>query len=136
LDAKRDWGHARDYVEGMWRILQHPEPDDYVLATGEMHSVREFVEKTFAQIGIDIIWKGAGVDEKGVDAASGRVLVRVDPRYFRPTEVDLLIGDPSKARSKLGWRHKVSFEELVAEMVDADLKNVASERSRVLIASD
>jgi GDPmannose 4,6-dehydratase len=117
LDAKRDWGHARDYVEGMWRILQHPEPDDYVLATGEMHSVREFVEKTFAQI-------------------SGRVLVRVDPRYFRPTEVDLLIGDPSKARSKLGWRHKVSFEELVAEMVDADLKNVASERSRVLIASD
>jgi GDPmannose 4,6-dehydratase len=136
LDAKRDWGHARDYVEGMWRFLQHPEPDDYVLATGEMHSVREFVEKTFAQIGIDIIWKGAGVDEKGVDAASGRVLVRVDPRYFRPTEVDLLIGDPSKARSKLGWRHKVSFEELVAEMVDADLKNVASERSRVLIASD
>jgi GDPmannose 4,6-dehydratase len=136
LDAKRDWGHARDYVEGMWRILQHPEPDDYVLATGEMHSVREFVEKTFAQIGIDIIWKGAGVDEKGVDTASGRVLVRVDPRYFRPTEVDLLIGDPSKARSKLGWRHKVSFEELVAEMVDADLKNVASERSRVLIASD
>jgi GDPmannose 4,6-dehydratase len=136
LDAKRDWGHARDYVEGMWRILQHPEPDDYVLATGEMHSVREFVEKTFAQIGINIMWKGVGVDETGVDAASGRVLVRVDARYFRPTEVDLLIGDPSKARSKLGWQHKVSFEELVAEMVEADLKNVAGERSRVLAASD
>jgi len=136
LDAKRDWGHARDYVEGMWRILQHPEPDDYVLATGEMHSVREFVEKTFARIGIRMMWKGTGVDETGVDAASGRVLVRVDPRYFRPTEVDLLIGDPSKARSKLGWQHKVSFEELVAEMVDADLKSVAGETSRVLAASD
>src|SRR5262249_12072604 len=127
LDAKRDWGHARDFVEGMWRILQHPKPDDYVLATGESHSVREFVEKAFAQIGICIMWEGTGVDEKGVDAGSRRVFVRVDPRYFRPTEVDLLIGDASKARSILGWRHRVSFEELVAEMVANDLKSVAAE---------
>ena len=136
LDAKRDWGHARDYVEGMWRILQCSEPDDYVLATGETHSVREFVEKAFAQIGVKIVWQGAGVDEKGIDAESGRVLVEIDPRYFRPTEVDLLIGDPSKARSRLGWQHKVSFDELVGEMVAADLKTVAGERSRVFTAAD
>jgi len=136
LDAKRDWGHARDYVEGMWRILQQPEPDDYVLATGDTHSVREFVESAFSQIGIRIAWKGKGVDEEGFDGASGRVLVKVDPRYFRPTEVDFLVGDPSKARSKLGWHHKVSFEELVAEMVAADLEAVARERSRVLTAPD
>jgi GDPmannose 4,6-dehydratase len=136
LDAKRDWGHARDYVEGMWRILQQPEPDDYVLATGEAHSVREFVEQAFAQIGIRVVWKGKGVNEKGVDAGSGRVLIQVDPRYFRPTEVDFLIGDPSKARAKLGWHHKVSFEQLVAEMVAADLKELTNERSRVLNAAD
>jgi GDPmannose 4,6-dehydratase len=136
LDAQRDWGHARDYVEGMWQILQCPDPDDYVLATGETHSVREFAEKAFGQIGVEIIWKGTGVDEKGVDARSGRVLVQIDPRYFRPTEVDLLIGDPSKARSKLGWHHKVSFDQLVAEMVAADLKIVAGERSRVLTAAE
>ncbi|HEY7297668.1 MAG TPA: GDP-mannose 4,6-dehydratase [Xanthobacteraceae bacterium] len=136
LDARRDWGHARDYVEGMWRILQQPEPDDYVLATGDTHSVREFVEVAFAQIGIRIAWKGKGIEEEGVDAASGRVLVKVDARYFRPTEVDLLLGDPSKAREKLGWQHKVSFEELVAEMVAADLAAVARERSRVLSAAD
>jgi GDPmannose 4,6-dehydratase len=136
LDARRDWGHARDYVEGMWRILQHPEPDDYVLATGEAHSVRGFVEKAFTQIGIRINWEGVGVDEKGVDAGSGRILVRVDPRYFRPTEVDLLIGDASKARSKLGWQHKVSFEQLVAEMVASDLKSLAEERSGALAAAD
>jgi GDPmannose 4,6-dehydratase len=130
LDARRDWGHARDYVEGMWRILQHPVPDDYVLATGEAHSVREFVEKAFAQIEIRIRWEGVGVDEKGIDGGSSRVLVRVDPRYFRPTEVDLLIGDASKARSKLGWKHRVSFEQLVAEMVASDLKSLAEERSR------
>jgi GDPmannose 4,6-dehydratase len=130
LDAKRDWGHARDYVEGMWRILQHPEPDDYVLSTGEAHSVREFVEMAFAQIGIRIRWEGVGVDEKGVDDGSSRVLVRVDPRYFRPTEVDFLIGDASKARSKLGWKHRVSFEQLVAEMVASDFKSLAEERSR------
>jgi GDPmannose 4,6-dehydratase len=136
LDAKRDWGHARDYVEGMWRILQHPEPDDYVLATGEAHSVREFVEKAFAQTGIRIGWTGSGVDEAGIDARSGRILVKVDPRYFRPTEVDLLVGDASKARAKLGWQHRVSFDELVAEMVAADLKSVADERSRVLTPAD
>jgi len=134
LNAKRDWGHARDYVEGMWRILQQPEPDDYVLATGETHSVREFVEKAFAQIGIGIVWQGVGADEKGIDAGSGRVLVEVDPGYFRPTEVDFLIGDASKARAKLGWKHRVSFDDLVAEMVAADLKNVALEKSRVLTA--
>jgi GDPmannose 4,6-dehydratase len=136
LDAKRDWGHARDYVEGMWRILQCPEPDDYVLATGETHSVREFVEKAFARIGIGIVWQGAGIEEKGIDPASGRILVQVDPRYFRPTEVDVLIGDPSKARSKLGWHHRVSFDELVSEMVAADLKAIGGERLRVLTAAD
>src|SRR6516165_4552950 len=134
LNAKRDWGHARDYVEGMWRILQQPEPDDYVLATGETHSVREFVDKAFAQIGIGIVWQGVGADEKGIDGGSGRVLVEVDPGYFRPTEVDFLIGDASKARAKLGWKHRVSFDDLVAEMVAADLKNVALEKSRVLTA--
>jgi GDPmannose 4,6-dehydratase len=136
LDAKRDWGHARDYVEGMWRIVQHADPDDYVLATGETHSVREFVEKGFAQVGIPIVWEGAGVEEKGIDAGSGRVLVRVDPRYFRPTEVELLIGDPSKARAKLGWQHRVSFDQLVAEMVAADLKTIDAEKSRVHTARD
>jgi GDPmannose 4,6-dehydratase len=136
LDAKRDWGHARDYVEGMWRILQQSEPDDYVLATGEMHSVREFVEKAFGHIGIRICWEGIGVDEKGRDADTGRALVHIDARYFRPTEVDLLLGDPSKARSRLGWQHKSSFEQLVTEMVAADLKTVASETPRVLTAAD
>ena len=136
LDAKRDWGHARDYVEGMWRILQQDEPDDYVLATGEMHSVREFVEHAFAQVDIRIAWRGKGADEKGVDAATGRVLVKVDPRYFRPTEVDLLIGDPSKARTKLGWRHTISFETLVAEMVAADLETVARETPRIYDAAE
>ena len=136
LDARRDWGHARDYVEGMWRILQQAEPDDYVLATGDAHSVREFVELAFAEIGVRIAWKGKALDEEGLDATSGRVLVKVDPRYFRPTEVDLLLGDPSKARAKLGWQHKVSFEELVAEMVAADLAAIARERSRVLTSAD
>jgi GDPmannose 4,6-dehydratase len=136
LDAKRDWAHARDYVEGMWRIMQQPEPDDYVLATGEAHSVREFVEKAFAQIGTKIEGIGSGIDEKGLDADSGRVLVEVDRRYFRPTEVDVLIGDPSKARSKLGWQHKVSFDDLVAEMVAADLETVAAETSRRLTSHD
>jgi GDPmannose 4,6-dehydratase len=121
LDAKRDWGHARDFVEGMWLIVQQPQPDDYVLATGESHSVREFVGKAFSCIGRRIVWRGKGVAEKGYDASSNQVLVEVDPRYFRPTEVDLLIGDPSKARKKLGWRHKVSFDALVSEMVESDL---------------
>jgi GDPmannose 4,6-dehydratase len=127
LDAKRDWGHAKDYVEGMWRIIQQPDPDDYVLATGETHSVREFVEKAFAQAGRKIIWHGSGVDEKGVDAKTSATLVEIDPRYFRPTEVDLLIGNPAKAREKLGWHHKVSFDALVAEMVQADIELLRNE---------
>jgi GDPmannose 4,6-dehydratase len=130
LDAARDWGHARDFVEGMWLIVQQPEPDDYVLATGESHSVREFVEKAFARVGRRIEWNGKGAAEQGVEAGTGRVLVEIDPRYFRPTEVESLIGDPSKARQKLGWHHKVSFEALVEEMVDADLKTVRNEHMR------
>ena len=130
LDAKRDWGHARDYVEGMWRIVQQPQPDDYVLATGEMHSVREFVERAFAEVGRTIEWTGNGVDEIGRDARTGTILVRVDPKYFRPTEVEQLLGDPTKARTKLGWVHKTSFRKLVAEMVAADLVVVAAEHDR------
>ncbi len=121
LDTKRDWGHARDYVEGMWAIMQQAEPDDYVLATGETRSVREFVEASFAHVGRTIQWRGTGTEETGVDARSGATLVRVDPRYFRPTEVDLLIGDASKAREKLGWVPKVTFNALVSEMMDSDL---------------
>jgi len=130
LDAQRDWGHARDYVEGVWRILQQDTPDDYVLATGEKHSVREFIELAFSQINRKIEWQGKGADEAGHDAASGEELIKIDPRYFRPTEVDQLLGDPSKARRVLGWKHQVTFPELVAEMVEADLKVVAEE-SRV-----
>ncbi len=130
LDARRDWGHARDYVDGMWRILQQEEPDDYVLATGETHSVREFVELAFAETGRKLVWSGEGVDEVGADEKSGQVLVSVDPRYFRPTEVDQLLGDPRKAEQKLGWTHKTTFRELVAEMVASDLKVVAREESR------
>jgi GDPmannose 4,6-dehydratase len=126
IDARRDWGHARDYVEGMWRILQHDEADDFVLATGEAHSVREFVELAFAETGRIIRWQGQGVDEVGVDAASGAALVRIDPRYFRPTEVDLLVGDASKAKAKLGWSHVTGFKDLVAEMVQADLARSAA----------
>jgi GDPmannose 4,6-dehydratase len=121
LDAMRDWGHARDYVEGMWLMLQQDAPDDYVLATGEAHSVREFVERAFACVGRDVRWRGRGVDEVGTCARTGRELVRVDPRYFRPTEVDLLQGDPGKARARLGWHHRTGFVELVREMVEADL---------------
>jgi GDPmannose 4,6-dehydratase len=121
LSARRDWGHARDYAEGMWLILQQREPDDYVLATGEEHSVREFVEKAFGHIGKTIEWRGSGAAEQGIDARDGRVLIEIDPRYFRPTETDALLGDPSKARQKLGWKHKVSFDQLVREMVTSDL---------------
>ena len=128
LDAKRDWGHARDYVEGMWRIVQQPEASDYVLATGECHSVREFIELAFAHTGAKIRWEGKGVDEKGMDAQSGRVLVEIDPRYFRPTEVDLLLGDATKAREVLGWTHTTGFKTLVTEMVEADLHQVLKER--------
>ena len=130
LDATRDWGHARDYVEGMWLMLQRAEPDDYILATGESHTVREFAEKAFALIGHKIVWRGGGKDEQGVDAANGRVLVEIDKRYFRPTEVDSLLGDPSKAAAKLGWRHKTTFEALVKEMVEADLVAVRDEEKR------
>ena len=130
LDAKRDWGHARDYVEGMWRIVQQPEADDFVLATGEAHSVREFVEVAFSKVGRKIEWRGKGVDEIGIDTAAGETLVKIDSRYFRPTEVDLLLGDPSKARRVLGWQHKVSFPELVSEMMESDLKVVAGESHR------
>ncbi len=126
LDAKRDWGHARDYVEGMWRILHYKKPDDFVLATGEAHSVREFVELAFRHINFEIEWVGKGVDEKGVDRASGRCLVEVDPRYFRPTEVDFLLGDCSKANAELGWSATTCFEDLVKEMVESDLKIVCS----------
>jgi len=127
LDARRDWGHARDFVEGMWRIVQQPEPGDYVLATGETHSVREFVELAFSRVGRRIEWRGRGIEETGIDAASGTVVVRVDSRYFRPTEVDVLQGDASKAHQVLGWKHTMSFPELVAEMVSADLKVIAEE---------
>ncbi|HCN91963.1 GDP-mannose 4,6-dehydratase [Hyphomonas sp. UBA5107] len=130
LDAKRDWGHARDYVEGMWRIVQHDVGDDWVLATGETHTVREFVERAFAEIGRDIAWSGQGVEEVGKDSNTGDVLVRIDPRYFRPTEVELLIGDPAKAHEKLGWKHTTSFPDLVKEMVASDLQLVKDETNR------
>ena len=122
LNAMRDWGHAKDYVEGMWRILQQDTPDDYVFATGRSESVRRFVELAFQHVEKKIIWKGQGVDEFGIDKDTGKVLVKVDPKYFRPTEVDQLIGDSSKARDKLGWKAKISLEELVAEMVQSALE--------------
>ena len=121
IDAKRDWGHARDYVEGMWRIMQHDKPEDFVLATGETRSVREFVEIAFAELGITIEWSGKGVEEKGMDAKSGKVVIEIDPSYFRPTEVDILLGDPSKAKRLLGWEYSTSFAGLVKEMVASDL---------------
>ncbi|MBO4401867.1 MAG: GDP-mannose 4,6-dehydratase [Selenomonadaceae bacterium] len=122
LNAKRDWGFAGDYVQGMWLILQRGKPDDYVLATGETHTVREFVEAAFREAGIEIKWRGAGLDEKGFDAKTGKVLVDVDAKYFRPAEVDLLLGDPAKAERELGWRRRVTFAELVKIMVAADLE--------------
>ena len=122
LDAKRDWGHAEDYVEAMWRILQHDRPDDFVVATGETHSVREFASLAFREAGLELEWHGTGLDEKGVEAGTGRVLVEVDPRYFRPTEVEFLLGDPSKAERELGWKRRVSFEELVRRMVRYDME--------------
>jgi GDPmannose 4,6-dehydratase len=122
LDAQRDWGHARDYVEGMWRMVQQDKPDDYVLATGKTHSVREFVEVAFSEVGRTIEWRGSGAEEVGLDVKTGFELVKIDPRYFRPTEVDLLLGDPSKAAAVLGWRHTTSFHDLVREMVRSDLR--------------
>jgi len=126
LDAKRDWGHARDYVEGMWRILQQDVPDDFVLATGETHPVREFVEKSFAVVGITVRWQGSGVDEVGINAKTKAVIVRVDPQYFRPAEVELLLGNPAKAEKVLGWKRKVDFDSLIKEMVQSDLKSAGS----------
>jgi GDPmannose 4,6-dehydratase len=122
LDARRDWGHARDYVRMMWMMLQQSEPEDYVIATGQQHSVRELIELAAAKLDLRIAWKGRGITEKGIDAASGKTIVAVDPRYFRPTEVDTLLGDAGKARRKLGWEPQIGFGELVAEMVTADLK--------------
>jgi GDPmannose 4,6-dehydratase len=120
IDSLRDWGHARDYVEGMWRILQHDIAEDFVLATGEMHTVREFIEKAFFLRGFNIQWKGEGVNEIGYDLTTGRELIFIDAKYFRPTEVDLLLGNPEKANNVLGWKPSISFDELVRLMVDAD----------------
>ena len=120
LDARRDWGYAPDYVRAMWMMLQQEQPDDYVIATGEMHSVREFIEKTFSALEMKIVWKGSGVDETGVDAESGRTVIRIDPRHFRPTEVEQLQGNPAKAKRQLGWKPQVTFDELVDIMARAD----------------
>lgn len=124
LDSKRDWGYAKEYVEAMWLILQHDEPDDFVIATGDNHSVREFVEKAFSVVGEKILWQGSGKDEIGIDEKTGDVLVEIDPYYYRPTEVDELLGNPTKARQKLGWQHKVSFDDLVELMVKSDIEKV------------
>jgi GDPmannose 4,6-dehydratase len=125
LDAKRDWGYAKDYVECMWLMLQHDEPEDFVIATGQMHSVKEFCTLAFAEAGIDLRWKGEGIEEKGIDKATGQVLVEVDPKYFRPAEVEQLLGDPSKAKKLLGWNpQKTSFEDLVKLMVKHDMEFV------------
>ena len=129
LDALRDWGYARDYVECMWLMLQHEQPEDFVIATGEQHSVREFTERAFAHVGIELRWQGEGVQEQGIDQATGRVLVEVDPKYFRPAEVETLLGDPTKAKTLLGWNpQKTSFEELVRLMVEHDVQYVATHR--------
>ncbi|HIF60629.1 MAG TPA: GDP-mannose 4,6-dehydratase [Rhodospirillales bacterium] len=122
IDAVRDWGHAKDFVDGMWRMLQQDQPGDYILATGEQHSVREFVELSFSVIGVKISWNGNGIEEQGIDEKTGKVLVEIDPRYFRPTETDLLLGDPTKAHKILGWQHTTSFNQLVHEMVKSDLE--------------
>ena len=121
LDALRDWGHAREYVEAMWLILQQEVAEDFVIATGKMHSVREFVQTAFASAGITLVWKGSGLEEIGIDKRSGKTIIRIDPKYFRPTEVDLLIGDPTKAKEKLGWEPKIEFEDLVDEMVEHEI---------------
>ena len=123
MDSKRDWGHAKDFVYAQWLMLQQDKPQDFVIATGETHTVREFVELAFKEIDIDIKWQGNGVDEKGVDDKTGKVLVEVDTKYFRPSEVELLLGDPSKAEKELGWKRKISFQELVSGMVKYDLEN-------------
>ncbi len=131
LDAKRDWGHARDYVYMQWLMLQQDAPDDFVIATGQQYSVRECIEQAASNVGIKIRWRGSGLDEKGVDADTGKVIVEIDPRYFRPTEVDTLLGDSTKAKRKLGWQPKISFEEMIAEMAHADLK--AAEKDKYVM---
>jgi len=123
LDAKRDWGYAKDFVEAMWLMLQQKEPDDYIIATGETHSVREFAEETAKYLGFDLVWKGKGLKEKGIDKKTGKTVIEIDPRYFRPAEVDILQGDYSKAKKKLGWKPKVKFKELVKIMAKADYDN-------------
>ena len=128
LDSKRDWGHAKDYVEGMWLVLQQDKPEDFVLATGVTTTIRDFCEMTFKELGIELEWQGEGVNEKGVDKATGNVLIEVDPRYFRPTEVDLLLGDATKAQQKLGWKPKYDLPMLVKEMVEEDLKEAKKEK--------
>jgi GDPmannose 4,6-dehydratase len=128
LDAKRDWGFAGDYIEAMWLMLQQTEPDDYVVATGETHAVREFAEKVFARLDMPLEWQGTGIHEKGIDTRTGKIVVEVDPKYFRPAEVDLLLGDPTKARTKLGWQPKVDFEGLVNMMVDTDMELAEREK--------
>jgi GDPmannose 4,6-dehydratase len=128
LDAQRDWGYAGDYVRAMWKMLQQDQPEDFVIATGEVHSVREFIEYSFAEVGVKLVWQGAGVAEKGLDAATGDTLVAIDPKYFRPTEVEFLQGDATKAKEKLGWVPKTSFAELVRMMVAEDLKTAEKDR--------
>lgn len=134
MDAKRDWGFAGDYVEGMWRMLQQDTPKDYVLATNETHTVREFVELAFAEVGVEIVWSGTGVEEKGHDRATGKLLVDINPRYFRPAEVELLWGDPTKAENELKWERKVSFRKLISMMVDSDMEEIAGMSSAEYIA--
>ena len=127
MDAKRDWGHSRDYVRAMWLMLQQDKPQDYVIASHETHTVREFVELAFKAVGTEIRWKGSGVDETGTDAATGKVIVKINPKFYRPAEVDLLLGDPSKAESELGWKREVSFEKLVSLMTENDIALVEKE---------
>ena len=128
LDAKRDWGHAKDYVYGMWLMLQHKKPDDFILATNESHSVREFVEETAKNLKIDLVWRGRGVNEKGINKKTGKTIVEIDPRYFRPTEVDVLLGDYRKAKKELGWKPKINFKELVRLMTEHDLRSAVKEK--------
>ena len=133
LEAKRDWGYAKEYVETMWLMLQQDKPDDFVVATGETHTVREFVEEACRNLDISLVWEGQGKEERGIDKKTGKVILEVDKHYFRPAEVDILRGDSSKARRVLGWQPKVTFKELVKLMVDFDLRKAKSERSEILI---
>lgn len=128
LDSKRDWGHSKDYVEAMWLMLQQKNPDDYVIASGETHKVREFVELAFNEVGIKLEWKGKGIDEVGINKSNGKVIVKVNPKFYRPAEVELLLGDPTKAKEKLGWNLKISFNELISKMVKSDIEKVKAEQ--------